>query len=169
MLCHSIASWEDAPGGLSFSEGGSVRGVAPVICFPSFCRFAKCLVMKDQMEVCSLSRRGMLHLVSTLLLGGFCFLHPPVPASPSVSFARDVPTSGRDAGFPRSVRIPGRVRRCLFAGGCWVCVREIRSHRTEPRTFWFKPLSIFGLLRITTFISSSHVFVIPSALAPELH
>src|SRR5712692_9091330 len=103
--------------------------------------------MKDQMEVCSLSRRGMLHLVSTPLQRGFCFLHPPVPASPSVSFARDVPASGSDAGFPRSVRIPGRVRRCLFAGGCLVCVREIESLFDGGRAFLLKPVSIFGLVR----------------------
>src|SRR5262245_2940897 len=31
-----------------------------------------------------------------------------------------------------------------------------------PLTFWFKSLSIFDLLVLTTFISSSHLFPIPS-------
>ena len=32
--------------------------------------------------------------------------------------------------------------------------------------FWPKPLSIFGLLEVTTFIKSSHVFTIPSIQPP---
>ena len=33
--------------------------------------------------------------------------------------------------------------------------------------FWPKPLSIFGLLEVTTFIKSSHVFTIP-CIQPHL-
>ena len=33
--------------------------------------------------------------------------------------------------------------------------------------FWLKPLSIFGLSLITTFIESSHLFTIPS-IQPQL-
>src|SRR5512135_2797274 len=38
---------------------------------------------------------------------------------------------------------------------------------TWPRTFWFKPLSAFGLLVLTTFISSSPGLAMPSTLAPD--
>ena len=38
---------------------------------------------------------------------------------------------------------------------------------TWPRTFWFKPLSAFGLLDLTTFISSSPQLAMPSTLAPD--
>ena len=31
-----------------------------------------------------------------------------------------------------------------------------------PAPFWLKPISILGLVRITTFIESSHLFTIPS-------
>ena len=31
-----------------------------------------------------------------------------------------------------------------------------------PVPFWRKPLSIFGLVLITTFIESAHVFTLPS-------
>jgi hypothetical protein len=34
--------------------------------------------------------------------------------------------------------------------------------------FWLKPVSIFGLLRMTAFIKGSHAFTIPSILAPSL-
>jgi hypothetical protein len=36
-----------------------------------------------------------------------------------------------------------------------------------PVPFWLKPVSIFGLVLITTFIKSSHVFTIPS-IQPRL-
>ena len=38
---------------------------------------------------------------------------------------------------------------------------------TWPRTFWFKPVSAFGLLDLTTFISSSPELAMPSTLAPD--
>ena len=44
-----------------------------------------------------------------------------------------------------------------------------RSLCTWPRTFWFKPLSAFGLLDLTTFISSSPELAMPSTLAPDRH
>ena len=36
-----------------------------------------------------------------------------------------------------------------------------------PVPFWLKPVSIFGLVLITTFIESSHLFTIP-AIQPRL-
>jgi hypothetical protein len=33
--------------------------------------------------------------------------------------------------------------------------------------FWVKPVSIFGLLLLTAFIESSHMFTLPSPLAPS--
>src|SRR5271165_6228922 len=38
---------------------------------------------------------------------------------------------------------------------------------TWPLTFWFKPVSAFGLLEITAFISSSPGLAMPSTLAPD--
>src|SRR5439155_16429130 len=38
---------------------------------------------------------------------------------------------------------------------------------TWPRTFWFKPVSAFGLLVLTTLISSSPELAMPSTLAPD--
>ena len=44
---------------------------------------------------------------------------------------------------------------------------EGRHPCTWPRTFWFKPLIAFGLLDLTTFISSSPELAMPSTLAPN--
>lgn len=41
----------------------------------------------------------------------------------------------------------------------------VREVATGPRTFWFRPVSIFGLLPITVFINSSHVLTLLTSLA----
>lgn len=41
------------------------------------------------------------------------------------------------------------------------------SGSTSHVPFWFKPVSTFGLLQLTTFIDSSHVLPIPISLATE--
>lgn len=40
----------------------------------------------------------------------------------------------------------------------------VQYSKTTPHrvTFWFKPVSTFGLLKITTFIGSSHTLVVPA-------
>ena len=51
------------------------------------------------------------------------------------------------------------------------CVSMTRYYRDPvpaPVPFWRKPVSIFGLVLITTFIKSSHVFTMPS-IQPPLH
>jgi hypothetical protein len=42
-----------------------------------------------------------------------------------------------------------------------------RGPCTWPLTVWFKPISAFGLLDLTTFISSSPELALPSTLAPD--
>ena len=61
----------------------------------------------------------------------------------------------------------GWFRLCLSAGGPTATAGEGRTPCTWPRTFWFKPLSAFGLLDLTTFISSSLELAMPSTLAPN--
>ena len=62
----------------------------------------------------------------------------------------------------------GWFRLCLSAGGPTTATTgEGRHPCTWPRTFWFKPLSAFGLLDLTTFISSSPELAMPSTLAPN--
>ncbi|WP_220384226.1 hypothetical protein, partial [Klebsiella pneumoniae] len=54
---------------------------------------------------------------------------------------------------------------CLFTGDLCAHVLPVREVATGPRTFWFRPVSIFGLLPITVFINSSHVLTLLTSLA----
>jgi hypothetical protein len=83
MLCQFCASWEAAP---TESSERLVSGVSVAICLASLIVLPSSLVMKDPMEVCSLSREGMLllaaHPLSVPLQSGVRFFHHPVPARP---------------------------------------------------------------------------------------
>lgn len=48
-----------------------------------------------------------------------------------------------------------------------VRVTRMMSGSTSHVPFWFKPVSTFGLLQLTTFSDSSHVLPIPTSLATE--
>ncbi|REG58668.1 hypothetical protein B0G80_1338 [Paraburkholderia sp. BL6669N2] len=47
-------------------------------------------------------------------------------------------------------------RRLVVHGG------PVHEGHSTPRTVWFKPVSTFGLLLVTTFIRSSHTLVVPA-------
>ena len=44
---------------------------------------------------------------------------------------------------------------------------DTRTSQPYPSPFWSRPVSIFGLSSLTTFINSSHVLRIPLFLAPN--
>ena len=58
--------------------------------------------------------------------------------------------------------MPGWFRFRLFAGGRFVYDGDEDDPRAGPHTFWSKPISIFGLFNVTTFISGSHELTMPS-------
>ena len=90
-------------------------------------------------------------------------LNPPSPRPP---YGGPTPKGGRRAyHVPRTYQ--GWFRLCLFAGGSTAAAGEGEYPCTGPLTFWFKPLSAFGLLVLTTFISSSPGLAMPSTLAPD--
>ena len=127
------------------------------------------LVMRDQMAVGLLSHGIMSPGGSTPLrpVTGW----PSLPPSSFTSQPLRLPLrfafpGGETTGLPRSACVPGWVRPRLSAGACPVCGREVRDPLHPPRTFGFKPLSIFGLSSVTAFISGSRPLVLPAALAP---
>ena len=83
-----------------------------------------------------------------------------------ISYREPTPKGGRRAyHVPRTDH--GWVRLCLFAGGSTATAGEEGSPCSWPLTFWFKPVSVFGLLVLTTFIGSSPELAMPSTLAPD--
>src|SRR5438270_1009134 len=129
--------------------------VSVVICFTSLIGSSNVLALKDQREVCPLSREGILHPLSIPLQVGFCFFPHPLPTMPSVFLAK---------GFPG---VQGHDRFTTFhmstmhglgpASPPVIVVSASGELRTpEPTTsLLVKLLSIFSLLSITTFISGS--------------
>src|SRR5271157_5139158 len=94
-----------------------------------------------------------------------CSLIPP-PLSHQRSLQSAFPC-GETTGFLRS---PFRsFRGEVVPLGRWCTIRDggIRSPRTSPLTFWFKPDSILGLFLVTAFISTSPGLTCPGLLAPD--
>ena len=71
----------------------------------------------------------------------------------------------------RAYRVPiiahGWVRFCLFTGDKNVdAALDVRG-QTCHAPFWLKPVSDFGSVRLTVFISSSLTLTVPPSLAPQ--
>ena len=97
---------------------------------------------------------------------------PSLPPSSSTRRPLGPPYGGpTPKGGRRAYHVPrtyqGWFRLCLFAGGSTAAAGEGEYPCTGPLTFWSKPLSAFGLLVLTTFISSSPGLAMPSTLAPD--
>src|SRR5271157_5538885 len=61
----------------------------------------------------------------------------------------------------------GWFRLCLSADGSTATAGEWGAPAPGHLPFWFKPVSAFGLLEITAFISSSPELAMPSSLASD--
>ena len=105
----------------------------------------------------------MLQPVSAPLQGGVRFFPPPYPHRHGSALRLSyLPVGRNDTGLPRSARLTGtgevlslRRERCVSMTGYY------RDPVPAPVPFWRKPVSIFGLVLITTFSESSHLFTIP--------
>lgn len=60
------------------------------------------------------------------------------------------------------------VRCRLFPGGTFVLALELANPKTGPLTFWFMPVSIFGMLQFTRFIVGSLMFTMLPEPSPLL-
>ena len=100
--------------------------------------------------------------LSAPLQDGFRFLRLPLPATPWARLTARLPSSGGLRAYHVPSRRQGWFRPRLSAGGHSVHDGDGTSPRTRPLTFWSKPVSIFGLLQLTAFISDSHMVAMPS-------
>src|SRR5260221_1525264 len=98
MADQSVTPWKDAPAGW-FSA---------VICFSSLVVFSSVLVMKDQAEVCPLSRGVILPSLFLPLQKDICFFRHLLPAVPLVPLT----ASYRLFGGQRTYRV-----RLTYQGG----------------------------------------------------
>ena len=91
-------------------------------------------------------------------------LYPPSHQQPPCG--GPTPRGGRRAyHVPRMYH--GWLRLCLSADGSTATAGEWGAPAPGHLPFWFQPVSAFGLLDITAFISSSPELALPSTLAPD--
>ena len=152
-------------------ESAPVSVATAVICLLSCGGWPSSLVMKDQMDVCPLSRGVMLR-------GGL----NPYPPHYRMAFASSIllfPHAyrlalrlafphGRRTGLPCSVSVTTNGLGALcppVACDAHDKERGVLVPATVP--FWLKPASTFGLFSLTMFIERSPGFALPSILAPS--
>ncbi len=128
--------------------------------------------MKDQMEVCPLVR-GVMSPNGSTPIRPITGRHSLSPSSLTrnaieLTLRRVYPARGALRAYHVSCSYPNRwVRSRLFAGGRLVCVERQGSSATRPHAFWLKPISVFGLLDLTTFNSGSLALTLPSFPSPR--
>lgn len=108
------------------------------------------------MEVCSLSRRVMSQPVSRPLQPGIRFFHHPLPAPPSDRLTAHLPVAWRRYGLTLF-----HINDKSGLGSAFppvACCSRIPICKRDPklRAFWLEPVSAFGSLTLTMFISGSH-------------
>ena len=87
----------------------------------------------------------------------------PIPALPLVGLAASLPRVQEQYGLTTFHKVDTNGLGALCPPvALGVHDRVLSRLCTRYSAFWLKPLSIFGLVLITTFIESSHVFTIPS-------
>ena len=142
MACQSIVASGAAPTELSV-----VIRFSPLVGLPDS------LVRKDQKEVCPLSRGVMSPRLNSYPLyygAAFAFSLLLYPHRYRLALRRVFPL-----GAIRAYRVP---LVCQSGEGplyppMTVCPRQGKLESLyRPCTFWFKPVSIFGLLRVTTVV-----------------
>ncbi len=127
--------------------------------------------MKDQVEVCSLSRGVMLPRGSTPIrpITGRRSLLPPSPTrTPIGSPCGLLSLAGGVWAYHVPLDCPDSVGAACPPVPVMAVAGETGYPSTGSRPFWVKPVSIFGLFVFTAFISSSHTFAMlstPSAPA----
>ena len=96
-------------------------------------------------------------------------LFPPSFTRTAIGSPCGVPTSGEERYGLTVFRVNDRNGLGALCSPVALYAHDGASMRLHAvlRTFWFKPVSIFGLLRMTAFIEGSHLFTMPSILAPS--
>src|SRR5262249_19725659 len=98
---------------------------------------------------------------------GLRFLHVPLPAVSSTTPCGASTRSGRRRAYHVPCSYRWMVQVPPLRRGRFGLRGEMGEFPYRPRACWLKPVSIFGLLDLTTFNSGSPVLTRPSLLAPD--
>jgi hypothetical protein len=118
--------------------------------------------MRDQGEVCPLSRGVMLQPLSIRLPVGLRFFPHPVPAPPWASLAACCPRRERYGVSTFRLQKHVGLGTCYRPGSMWVTTAHSEHASPASITFWFKRKSHFRLFLVTTFNAGSHMFAMPT-------
>jgi hypothetical protein len=126
--------------------------------------------MKDQVEVCLLSH-GMMLPVGAIpirpITDGIRFLHYPLPTAPLACLAVAYRFLGAQWVYRVSPRYLNGLGPLYSPVALIVHEGSIAILPTRHVAFWLKPVSIFGLFWVTTFIKRSHMLTIPFNPCPR--
>lgn len=111
--------------------------------------------MKYQAEVGLLSHEVMFQPLSDLLPVGIRFLRHPLPAPPTVRLAIHLPRRAEIRVYRVSLKQRGGLGPAYSPVAPDPCASKVEGRHPRYVPFWLKPISAFGLFRLTTFISSS--------------
>jgi len=134
----------------------------------SLCWFLKCSRVDrpgGSLPACALGNVGPhIHFVTQ-----WPSLFPPSATRTAMGSPCGVPTSCEERYGLTVFRVNDKNGLGALCSPVALCAHDGASLRlhTMLRTFWFKPVSIFGLLGMTTFIEGSRLFTMPSILAPS--
>lgn len=103
----------------------------------------------------------MFQPVSRPLQPGVRFFRSPLPTAPTAFLMVRLPLPAALWAYPVPHKSPSGADPSSSPAADRPWRSSIQDH-ASPRTFWFKPVSTFGLLKITTFIGSSHTLVVPA-------
>lgn len=118
------------------------------------------------MEVSPLS--GLDKPVSWRLQPGICLLHPPIPVMHCIRLTENLPSAkGGITGLPRSVRITGWVRCCLYTGRSSSMCSHLTCSHPVFLPFWPMCINNFHTFAHDGTSTAVHVFfTIPSKPTP---
>ena len=156
----TVIRWESAP----------VSVATAVICLLSSGGWPNSLVMPDQMDVSTLSRKVMSPVGSTLI-HSITAWPSLLPSSPSRTSIGSPCGSLSLTGDVRGCHVPSQSHTDGLGALCppvallpMTRKRGLLVPATVP--FWLKPASTLGLFSVTMFIEHSPGFAIPSILVP---
>ena len=140
----------------------------PAITFPAK-GLVSHLATVDQTEVCPLSRGVMSQPLSDPLQTGLRFFRHPIPAQSSASLTVRLPVKLHWQPY-RLTTFPA-CHKTDVGSAYSPAVRWRRNPNLQrvnrPRTFWLMPVSSFGTVLLTRFISSSLPLTVSASLAPQ--